>query len=150
MGRRVSSPERRISARPKKLGLSFAEMRRRIDLAKGSLKYDIPAVRGAGALRLVVRCIHPHLPECWAMSLLWNGICIDCIDYHGSDYHDSDGFRRVGWHRDEKENGATKTKTALPDFNPLTLDDFLQSALALFNIVLDGEAPDASDELFIA
>jgi hypothetical protein len=81
--------------------------------------------------------------------LLWDGVPIDIIDFHTTDYFDSGGIRRIGWHRDEKENGVTIRKSCLPRFDPATPDQFIELGLRLFNIIVKEEEADATGQLRI-
>ena len=150
MPRKPPRQERKISAQAKKLGLTLAELKAEIDAGKGQLKHDIRLNRKGDVVRLIIRCKRNDLPECWAMSILHRNVCIETIDYHTTDYYDTEGIRRIGWHRDLREYGGSVQKVCLPTFDPSTLDEFIVAGLAIFNIIVKpGENVDAHGQLQI-
>ena len=81
------------------------------------------------------------------MAMLYQNVRFDCIDFHQTDYTDADGVRRLGWHRDLRENNRTIQKACLASFDPVTLDQFIVEGLALFNIILSPGDEDAHGQL---
>ncbi len=150
MPRKSASQERKIGKQSKKLGLTLAELKDEIDATRGYLDHAITLNRKGDFVRLIIRCKRKDLPECWAMSMLHKNICIETIDYHTSDYVDTEGIRRIGWHRDLREYGGSVQKVCLPTFDPRTLDEFIVAGLAIFNIIVKpGENVDAHGQLQI-
>lgn len=92
MPRKPVSQERKISAQVKRLGLTLTELKAAIDSGNGELKRDIRLNRKGDFVRLIIRCKRKDLPECWAMSMLHKNVCIETIDYHTTDYIDTEGI----------------------------------------------------------
>jgi hypothetical protein len=150
MPRKPLSQERKISAQAKKLGLTLAELKAEIDAGNGQLKRDIRLNRKGNFIRLIIRCRRKDLPECWAMAMLHKNVCIETIDFHQTDYRDTEGIKRIGWHRDLREYGGSAQKVCVSTFDPRTLDEFIVAGLAIFNIIVKpGENVDAHGQLQI-
>lgn len=142
---RAKSREQRIRDLVKPVGLTLEQLKAEIDAADRFSRV-LKLHRGRDFIRLIIRCTHPN-PEQWAMAILLDNIRIDCIDYHTSDYRDHEGFLRLGWHRDIRENNRTIKKVALPDFKPSGPEQFIIDAMSILKVVLDPGGKDADSKL---
>jgi hypothetical protein len=95
MPRKPLSQERKISAQAKNLGITLTELKAEIDAGNGELKRHIRLNRQGDFIRLVIRCKRKDLPECWAMSMLHKNVCIETIDFHKTDYWDTEGIKAL-------------------------------------------------------
>lgn len=76
------------------------------------------------------------------MALLLDNNRIAGIDFHVTDYMDSDGVKRICWHKHARDNG----RVHLINFKPETISQFIRESFALFNIKLKpGGSADAND-----
>ena len=129
--------------------MTLAQLKAEIDAADGDLRLTYQLNRRGESIRLIIRCKNRSVPEAWAMAMLYQNVRFDCIDFHQTDYRDADGTRRLGWHRDLRENDRTIQKVCLASFKPATLDQFIVEALALFNIILSPGDEDANGQLHL-
>lgn len=89
-------------------------------------------------VRIVVRT-RSHLPEGWAMAIIFNTTRVDGIDWERRvEDHRGKAFDCTGWHRlIWKIKGGALHKECLPKFNPGSKEDFLRSGFALLNVRLE-------------
>jgi hypothetical protein len=144
MPRKPLTPEERVRRQVKPLDVTFAELKAEIDSAGGDLRRAIKMKGQSGSLRLMIRCKKTNIPASWGMSLILDGSMIDCVHFHVTDYLNTDGFKRIGWHRDLMESGRNVGRKTLEDFDPKNLEDFIQRVLELFKVTLKPGGNDAN------
>lgn len=148
MAKKPLSPERKLSAKRKHLGLTLTQLKGLIDSADGNFRHPL-VIGPKEEVRLIVRCKHVNIPECWAMAMLQHNVRFDGIDYHTTIYKDGSGAQRLGWHRDLRESDVTVEKVPLPNFNPVTLEQFILDGLAMFNVILEPEGSGGDEQMRI-
>jgi hypothetical protein len=147
MPRKPLSREQKLLRREKPLGITLAELKIEIDASGGDLRKRVHLKRHPGLLRLMIRCKYKNLPQSWGMSLILDNSMIDCVHFHNSNYVNTEGFKKVGWHRDLMESGKNVGRKTLTDFDPQALDDFLLRVPKMFKVTLKPGGEDASGQL---
>ena len=143
MPRKPLTREQKVRQQNKPLGITFAELKAEIDAAEGDLRKPIKLARQSGSLRLMIRCKNVNIPVSWGMSLILDNAMIDCVHFHRMPYSNTDGAKRVGWHRDLMDGGSNVGRMTLEDFDPKILEDFILRVLKIFKVTLNLGGDDA-------
>lgn len=142
--------EQRIIAQDKPLGLSLADLKVALNSNRGRISRGI-ALKGIRAIQVRLIVVVPTFRrKTWSLSLLLNDIRADGIDWHVTTYTDTEGAKRIGWHRHiwcpQRRTGEA-LRQHLPDFDPATTEDFILEGFSIMGVSLKGEVQNARGQM---
>ena len=153
MRKRAKSVEKLIAADIKRLPLTFSELKCELDMSQGDFRSALKIKRKCATLKLVLRCKRPDLPEACTMAVVLGTTAITYIDWHRVEFIGIDGMREMGWHQhvwSEEEGSCENHRQSLPEFNPTTVQEFIEQGFRLLNIIVKEAADGDNGQLSLA